>query len=122
MPRFHQNNLKPALDTRYALTGNQQFGLIVAGAGTAGLAAAIKAARAGHRSPIVARVPFLEEIPGICLCTACAGFTAQALMLSLYPRTVALPWSSPAASVMVRSGQQGHPVRLGGFRCLAHIC
>lgn len=55
MLHFHQNNLTPALDTRYPLSGNQQFDLIVAGAGTAGLAAAITAARSGHRTLLIAR-------------------------------------------------------------------
>jgi phytoene dehydrogenase-like protein len=74
MLHFHQNNLTPALDTRYPLSGNQQFDLIVAGAGTAGLAAAITAARSGHRTLLIARRSVLGGNSGDLLVHSMSGF------------------------------------------------
>ena len=99
MLRFHQNNLTPALDTRYPLSGNQQFDLIVAGAGTAGVAAAITAARSGHRTLLVARRSVLGGNSGYLLVHSMSGFYRTSPDVILYPRTVASPCSSPAASL-----------------------
>jgi hypothetical protein len=74
MLQFHQNNLTPALDTRYPFSGNQQFDLIVAGAGTAGVAAAITAARSGHRTLLVTRRSVLGGNSGDLLVHSMSGF------------------------------------------------
>jgi len=74
MRHFHQNNLTPALDTPHTRTGNQRFDLIVAGAGAAGVAAAITASRAGHRTLLVARSPVLGGNSGNLLVHSMSGF------------------------------------------------
>ena len=74
MTAFHQNNLTPDLDTQSPLFDRTHFDVIVAGAGTAGVASAITAARAGHSTLLVARRPVLGGNSGDLLIHSMSGF------------------------------------------------
>lgn len=111
MLRFHQNNLTPALDTRYPLSGDQQFDLIVAGAGAAGFAAAITAARAGRRTLLVARRSVLGGSSGDLLVHSMSGFYRTS------PDVIPLPanggFAMEFARRLIECGGGCGPVRAG---------
>ena len=111
MRHFHQNNLTPALDTPHTRTGNQRFDLIVAGAGAAGVAAAITASRAGHRTLLVARSPVLGGNSGNLLVHSMSGFYRTSP--DVIPRPANGGFALEFARRFIEFGGGSGPVRAG---------
>ena len=112
MQHFHQNNLAPVLDNNLPpLIGQQHFDVIVAGAGTAGVASAITAARAGHSALLVARRPVLGGNSGDLLVHSMSGFYLTS------PDVIPLPanggFSMEFARRLIERGGGCGPVRAG---------
>lgn len=112
MLNFHQNNLTPALDnTPRPHIADKHFDIVVAGAGTAGVAAAITTARSGHRTLLVARRPVLGGNSGDLLVHSMSGFYRPS------PDVIPLPanggFSREFARRLIERGGGVGPLRAG---------
>jgi len=108
---FNQNNLTTHLDTQNPLFDKTHFDVIVAGAGTAGVAAAISAARSGHSTLLVARRPVLGGNSGDLLVHSMSGFYRTS------PDVIPLPanggFAMEFARRLIECGGGCGPVRAG---------